>query len=197
MTDLQFISLRGPEIHHYLHEIGRLRMRVFREFPYLYEGTEEEEANYLTTYTKTASSLIVLAMCGSVAIGATSCVRMSEGDSAFGACFEQAGYETSPICYFGESVLLPDYRGLGIGKAFFQHRESHARSLDCQMAAFCAVDRPLDHPLRPKEYRPLDGFWNSLGYTKHPELQATYVWKEIHESRESPKTLTFWLKPLL
>jgi len=28
----------------------------------------------------------------------------------------------------------------------------------------------------------------------HPELQATFVWKEIGEETESPKTLTFWMK---
>jgi hypothetical protein len=56
------------------------------------------------------------------------------------------------------------------------------------------VDRPADHPLRPAGYRPLDEFWRSQGYTKHPELQATFVWKEIGEEIESPKTLTFWTK---
>jgi hypothetical protein len=27
-----------------------------------------------------------------------------------------------------------------------------------------------------------------------PESQATFVWKEIGEEAESPKTLTFWVK---
>jgi hypothetical protein len=36
--------------------------------------------------------------------------------------------------------------------------------------------------------------WCSQGYTKHPKLQATFLWKEIGEEAESPKTLTFWTK---
>ena len=36
--------------------------------------------------------------------------------------------------------------------------------------------------------------WRSQGYTKHPELQATFEWKEIGEEIESPKTLTFWTR---
>jgi hypothetical protein len=60
--------------------------------------------------------------------------------------------------------------------------------------AFCTVDRPETHPLRPRDYRPLDGFWSSQGYTKQPSLQAAFSWKEIGEESQSPKTLTFWTK---
>ncbi|RYD31361.1 MAG: hypothetical protein EOP85_22845 [Verrucomicrobiaceae bacterium] len=62
------------------------------------------------------------------------------------------------------------------------------------MTAFCAVDRADDHPLRPVDYRPLDSFWESRGYLKHPDLQATFSWKETGEEQESPKTLTFWTR---
>jgi GNAT superfamily N-acetyltransferase len=106
----------------------------------------------------------------------------------------KAGYDLSTICYFGESILLPEYRGQGIGKAFFTRREEHVQALGLKLSTFCAVDRPADHPLRPNGYRPLDDFWRSQGYTKHPELQATFEWKEIGEEIESPKALTFWTK---
>jgi len=196
MNDLLFHSLRSREILSRLHEIGSLRLRVFREYPYLYDGTPDEETGYLSTYALAPSSLVILAMDKTQAVGATTCLRMSDGDAAFRARFEQSEYDISSICYFGESVLLPAYRGRGIGKNFFQLREAHAKLLGCRIAAFCAVDRPVNHPQRPADYRPLDGFWQSLGYEKHPELQATFVWKEMQEAHESPKTLTFWLKTL-
>lgn len=197
MSELHFVSLRGHQIEPYLDTVGDLRIRVFREYPYLYEGTLEEERHYLSTYAESPSSLIVLAVLGGQVVGATSCVRMSEGDPAFRACFVAAGLSLSDICYLGESVLLPEFRGRGIGKAFFQHREAHARELGCLKATFCAVDRPADHPLRPADYRPLDSFWAAQGYTRHPELQATFVWKEIQEAQESPKTLSYWIKDLV
>jgi GNAT superfamily N-acetyltransferase len=197
MIQKHFVSLRNQDISPWIEEIGRLRIQVFREYPYLYEGSVEEEKRYLSTYAESASSLIVLVMDGATPVGTTTCVRMAEGDPSFRACFEEAGLDTASICYLGESVLLPEYRGQGIGKEFFRYRENHARELGCQMTAFCAVDRPADHALRPADYRPLDAFWQSLGYEKHPELRATFVWKEIHEASESPKTLTFWLKKLV
>jgi GNAT superfamily N-acetyltransferase len=121
---------------------------------------------------------------------------MSEEGPEFQAAFKAGGYDLETICYFGESILLPEYRGLGLGKAFFAHRESHARAIGAQIATFCAVERPADHPLRPADYRPLNAFWQAQGYTQHTELQTTFVWKEISEEAESPKTLTFWLKQL-
>jgi hypothetical protein len=59
-----------------------------------------------------------------------------------------------------------------------------------------AVERPDDHPRRPPDHVPLDAFWQRRGYTKHPELLATYRWKDLDEPRETPKPMTFWLKRL-
>jgi len=106
----------------------------------------------------------------------------------------KAGYDLSTIRHFGESIPRPPYRGRGLGEDFFQRREAHAQRLGARLTTFCAVDRSGDHPLRPKDYVPLDGLWVKQGYAEHPELQATFVWKEIGEEAESPKTLTFWLK---
>jgi len=36
--------------------------------------------------------------------------------------------------------------------------------------------------------------WLCLGYKNHPNLQATFVWQEIGEVAEFPKTLAFWTK---
>ncbi|MEQ1750774.1 MAG: GNAT family N-acetyltransferase [Prosthecobacter sp.] len=191
------LHLHGPDLEPCLDALGSLRLQVFREYPYLYEGTLDDERQYLRSYAESPSSLVILAMDGDTAVGATTCLRMSEAESPFRVCFEKAGHDPSLICYFGESILLPAYRGRGIGKQFFEHRENHARKLRLQTSAFCAVDRPLDHPARPAGYRPLDSFWQAQGYEKHPEWQATFIWKEIHEASESPKTLTFWTKNLV
>jgi GNAT superfamily N-acetyltransferase len=196
MNGIRLIPLRGDKLHPYLEELGNLRLQVFREYPYLYDGTLDDERHYLESYASAQSSLVVLALDGEAVVGATTCLLMSEAEASFRASFESAAYDTTQVCYLGESVLLPQYRGRGLGKAFFQFREQHARELGARITAFCAVDRALDHPQRPPGYRPLDEFWKAQGYAKHPELQATFVWKEVHEAAESPKTLTFWLKNL-
>jgi GNAT superfamily N-acetyltransferase len=194
---LRLESFHGPTLAPHLEALGRLRITVFREFPYLYDGSLDYERDYLRAYLNTSDSLVVLAFDEDRVVGATTCLPLRDEGPEFQEAFLKAGYDIDTLCYFGESILLPEYRGQGIGKAFFIHREAHAKSLPgIRLTTFCAVDRPTDHPQRPTNYRPLDGLWTQQGYTRHPELQATFTWKEIGESSESPKTLTFWLKSL-
>lgn len=191
---LRLQNFHGAELAPHLDALGELRIAVFHEYPYLYAGTLEHEREYLGTYVRSRDSLVVLVFDDDRVVGATTCLPMLDEGPEFQAAFVQAGYDLSTICYFGESILLPAYRGQGIGKEFFTRREAHVRKLGLKLSTFCAVDRPAEHGLRPPGYRPLDDFWRSQGYVKHPELQATFVWQEIGEETESPKTLTFWTK---
>jgi GNAT superfamily N-acetyltransferase len=187
-------NFHGAELEPHLDALGELRIAVFHEYPYLYEGTLENERDYLHTYVKSSGSLVVLVFDEDRIVGATTCLPMADEGPEFQAALVKAGYDLSTICYFGESILLPEYRGQGIGKEFFVRREAHAHALGMKRSTFCAVDRPAEHPLKPEGYRPLDDFWRSQGYVKNPKLQATFVWKEIGEETESPKTLTYWMK---
>lgn len=189
-------QVQGKHIEPYLDALGALRITVFRAYPYLYDGSLEYERDYLRVYAEAPRSLVVLAFHGHAVVGATTCMPMEDEGPEFQQAFLQAGYDVSQICYLGESILLPQYRGQGLGRQFFKHREKHARSLGLSLTAFCAVDRPAEHPLKPEKYRPLDEFWTSQGYARQPHLQATFSWKEVNQPTETPKTLTFWTKQL-
>ena len=192
---LTMINLHGAEVEPWLDELGRLRIAVFREYPYLYDGTLEYERDYLRTYVRSSDSLVVvLADEAKRVLGATTCLPLRDEGPEFQQAFIEAGYDVNDVCYFGESILLPELRGRGHGKEFFKRREAQVQKLGLKYSAFCVVDRPDDHPLRPAGYRPLDEFWKSQGYTKNPSMKATFTWKEVGEESESPKTLTFWLK---
>ncbi len=193
--DLIFHELSGEALEPWLDGLGKLRIAVFREYPYLYDGSLEYEREYLKTYVKSSRSLVVLVTDKhNEVVGATTCIPLADEGPEFQEAFIKAGLNVDDVCYFGESILLPSLRGRGIGKEFFKRRELHAQLLGFKWTAFCAVDRAPAHPLRPAGYRLLDDFWISQGYSKRPELKATFVWKEIGESTESPKTLTFWTK---
>ncbi len=188
-------EFRGPELEPWIDALGDVRIRVFREFPYLYDGSLDYEREYLRTYLQSELSLVVLALDGHQVVGATTCLPMTDGGPEFQQPFLDYGYDVEAICYFGESILLPEYRGRGIGVSFFEKREAHAQSMDgIRITTFCAVDRPLDHPLRPGDYVPLDAFWTKRGYTRQPKLKTHFTWKDLDEEAESPKPLTFWLR---
>jgi GNAT superfamily N-acetyltransferase len=178
----------------YIDALGGLRISVFRDWPYLYEGSLEYEREYLRTYVSCERSLVVLVMAGDQAVGATTCMPMAEEGPEFQEAFLRDGYDLGRICYLGESILLPEYRGKGLGRVFFEKRHAHAAKLGSSMTTFCAVDRAVDDPRRPAQHRPLDEMWMQQGYVKQPQLQAQLEWQEVGEAQPSSKSLTFWTK---
>ncbi len=195
---LQTLNLSGSEIAPYLADLAHLRITVFREFPYLYDGTEEYEARYLQTYVNSPNSIAVLVLDGEKIVGASTGLPMADEEADFQKPFIEHGYDPQTLFYCAESVLLPAYRGLGIYKTFFQGREEHSRKLGGKLThlIFCGVERPLDHPRRPTNHTPLDTIWRKFGYEKFPELRTTYTWKDINEDAASPKPMVFWMKAL-
>ena len=189
-------TLTGPALEEAIPGLARLRVTVFAEFPYLYDGDDGYEARYLETYRKSEGAIVVGAYDGERLVGAATGTPMLQHEAEFAAAFDGLGYDLAKLFYCGESVLLPLYRGRGIGHAFFDAREAHARGLGATHCCFCAVVRPADHPARPAGYRPLDAFWEKRGYRKLDGVTATYRWKDIGEAQESGKAMQFWLRQL-
>lgn len=196
-------SLTSAEAARVIPSLARLRIEVFRAFPYLYDGSPEYEEKYLAAYAGQPRAVIVTARpgggtggeTGHEVVGAATALPLADAVEEEKAPFRRAGWPIDDICYFGESVLLPEWRGRGAGVAFFDHREAHARSLGLARAVFCAVDRPGDHPRRPPGHVPLDEFWRRRGYERVP-LETTFSWRDLDEDRESPKRMLFWTKDL-
>lgn len=194
---MQIKTLCGEAIAPYIDDLARLRIEVFRAFPYLYDGNLDYERSYLNTYARSPESLFVLALDGDRVVGAATGVPMADETDEFKRPFVEAGWNPDEIFYFGESVLLPEYRGRGLGVRFFEEREGYARRLGrFRHCAFCAVERPVDHPLRPADYVPLNDFWANRGYEHQPALRTEYRWKDVGETDESAKPMSFWLREL-
>ncbi len=186
----------GPAMTPYLRDLARLRLAVFRDWPYLYDGTISAEGDYMAEFAASSTSGLVIARDGDTVVGASTCLRLSEEEAHVVAPFEAAGIDPDSVFYFGESVLLPQCRGQGVGVAFFAHREAHAKSFrGVDTATFCAVQRPDDHPLRPKDAVPLDAFWRKRGYAP-TDLVCTMQWKQVDTTEKVKNTLRFWTKSL-
>jgi GNAT superfamily N-acetyltransferase len=195
MKPVSIQRFTGQQLSACLDAVARLRIAVFRDFPYLYDGTMDYERKYLRTYLECPQAVVVVALAGAEVVGCSTAIPMAFEEPAFQQPFINHGYDPARIFYCAESVLRPEYRRQGIGVRFFDEREAHARELGgFDWYAFCSVVRPANHLLRPPGYVPLDAFWEKRGYRKHPELGASYTWKDIDQQGETSKRLEFWLK---
>jgi len=196
----------GSEVLPHLDAVAALRIAVFRDWPYLYDGDIAYERAYLAAYAASPGSVFVLATAGDAVVGASTGLPLADDSAEFRAPFDAAGLDAARVFYFGESVLLPQWRGRGLGHAFFDHREAHARALGrFDTTAFCAVDRAPDDPRRPPGHRDNDAFWIKRGYVRQPQLRMRLHWRERDVVDgvladgvlgETAHTLTFWTRAL-
>lgn len=194
---LTFVTRTGAETAQLFHDLAGLRIAVFYDFPYLYEGDMEYEKEYLKVYSQSPRSFVHAVYDGDRIAGATTCIPLSDEAEEVKSPFVDAGLDPGRYFYFGESILLPPYRGRGLGHLFFDERERHARSFgDYTYACFCSVERPDDHPLRPEGYRPNDKFWEHRGYVPLDGLSSQFEWQDRGGEKPTLKKMNYWIKAL-
>lgn len=182
----------------HLLEMAALRIKVFKDFPYIYDGSVDYEVKYLDRYFRASNGTFILAFdennSNKIVGVATALPLIEEGDFVKKP-FLDLGKKIDEFFYFGESVLLPEYRGRGLGHAFFDEREKVALSFpQIKFTTFCAVQRPVDHPMKPANYQPLDLFWQKRGYQKDSQLTSKFEWLDIREGHETEKNMVYWIK---
>ncbi|MBE3636708.1 GNAT family N-acetyltransferase [Mangrovicoccus sp. HB182678] len=189
--------LTGAALAGALDGLAALRIEVFRAWPYLYDGDRAYERGYLAGYADTPDAILAGAWDGDRLVGAATGMPLSAHHAAApGGDWPAGAPPQEQVFYCAESVLLPEYRGRGIGHMFFDHRESHARRAGYRWSCFAAVIRPQAHPMRPPDYRPLDPFWRKRGYAPLGGAVERFSWTDLGEAEESVKELQIWLKQL-
>ncbi|MBI1244818.1 MAG: GNAT family N-acetyltransferase [Alphaproteobacteria bacterium] len=196
MTEVSLETLSGAAIAAVVEDLAQLRVRVFRDWPYLYEGSIEYERKYLVKYAGIETATVVVARADSTIVGASTALPLLRAEEELQAPFRRTGLDPAEFYYYGESVLLPEWRGRGTGVAFFTARETRARALGFRFGTFCGVVRAADHPARPAGYVPLDGFWGHRGYAKLPGVTASFSWRDVGDTEATSKPMEFWSKRL-
>lgn len=197
INNFEVFSVHGNSIDRYTIELAELRTTVFKEYPYLYSGNIEEEMRYLSTYTSCPESIAIFIKENNAIIGASTAIPLQSAAVDTQKPFIDNSHKLSEYLYLGESVLLPDYRGKGLYKHFFKHREDHARKMGCTKTTFCAIERDTNDPRQPKGYVDLSQKWNHFGYNKENKLQTKYEWTETEALSPSVNSMIFWVKSLL
>lgn len=192
-------TFTGLAVTPWIESVSQLRIEIFREFPYLYEGNFEYEKNYMSGYLSDPRAVFVLVKDGNNLVGAaTGMPLISDSDIVKDArcVFEKHALTCEEYYYFGEAVLLPAYRGKGLYTKLITVRERKAKEFGFTRLCFLAVRQRNNHPLKPDGFQGTDRIFEHAGFRK-TEMSIKYDWPTIQpdgSAKNSKHVMFFWIK---
>lgn len=176
--------------------LASLRLEIFREYPYLYDGKRENELNYLRLYAEAPDACLITCTEGARIIGAATGVPLRYVQPELGEVFAPSGFASDEIYYVGELLFYPEFRHQGTGLKIVSLLEDHIRAMGHYKYLTCAtVLRPHDHPARPEDFIPIDRFLARCGFMALSGISTSFTWLEVDgEKREH--VMKFWIKEL-
>lgn len=188
--------LTGSAVEDCLNDIASLRIEIFREFPYLYDGRREDELHYLKLYSATHESFVIIVNDGEKVAGAATGMPLRHEATELVEPFNGTSYPVDEVYYVGELLFYPAYRNRGLGLRLVAQIVQQISFLGTYRYLTCAtVVRPDDHPLRPADYIPIDRFLAHTGFNPLPEITTSFTWLETDGVRRS-HPMNFWIKEL-
>jgi GNAT superfamily N-acetyltransferase len=188
--------LTGTAIADGLDEVATLRLEIFREYPYLYQGRREDERKYLGSYAEAPDACVILAHDGLTVIGAATGMPLIHEDAQMLDAFAGTAFPHNEVYYVGELLFRPAYRNCGQGRKLLAQLESHIRSLRYRRLTCATIERPDDHPLRPRDDIPMTRFLARTGFVRLPGVTTHFRWRET-DGVQRDHSMQFWSKELM
>ena len=192
----------GHDVMPLAREFARFRLEEFRHFPYLYEGMEANERAYLEAYAANVNTILVMVRDDRSPAGMfTALPFLAESfppHAEVGRKLAGLGHDPARMFYFGEAILLPGYRGRGLGRRACLMIEAYARLLGYSQGCMMTVERSAGDPRRPLDYQDQEPLFQALGFRK-AGLKTVLSWPTLQADQSvemQENTLVWWLKDL-
>jgi hypothetical protein len=91
----------GAAMRPYLPALARLRIAVFRAWPYLYDGELNEEQIYLSELARSPRGGLAVAFDGTMPVGCSTCLPLTDAEPGIQAPFLAAALDPGRYFYFG------------------------------------------------------------------------------------------------
>ena len=187
--------LTGSAVETCLDDLASLRLNVFREYPYLYDGLREDELKYLRLYMDTADAFVISVNESGIMIGATTGIPLRNEHESLIEPFKGTSYSVDELVYVGELLFYPKYRNCGLGIRLLEQIEEYGRSLNYRYLTCATVVRPDHHALCPESYIKIDRFLARTGFIMFPDVTTIFAWKET-DGISRDHSMQFWIKEL-
>jgi len=185
---VEYQLVQGSDMEQYVNDMIRLRLTVFRESPYFYDGTEGEERAYLEQHLHSEKGLFLIAKTGDHVIGMLSGTPMKDRDD-YAYPYVKNAIPTDSIFCLGELVVEQSDHREQIGLNLYQLFEEHVRSLGSyDTISECVVLHPIAGEGK--------SILMQVGGSKCPNLVYHCFWKEIDQEVSTDHVMEYWSKQL-
>ena len=184
----------GIEAGEFIDQIGRLRISMFAEFPYLYKGTIEDERAYLPIYCNSRNSRIILFFDQDQLVGFSSSVPLVEEYEVVQEPFIANNIDRNQYLYVGEIMLLKEYRSFNNVYDIIKIHDISAREQGFSFLTALTVDREENHPAKPEGYRDLAKLWQKCGWEQPLNLKAKIEYPRVDLGTYGINMLSVWTR---
>jgi GNAT superfamily N-acetyltransferase len=191
----------GNDSEPYIETVSKLRIEAFKEYPYLYMGELDYERQYMRGYTKDDRAMIAIATCDGKLAGISTGIPLtsdSEIVSEAKIIFLNENIDIEDYYYYGELIILPEFKGKGILTKLLSAQDELIRSWGYKHACGLTVVREDNHPLKPAGYKSPYKIGERLGY-KRTNIRTQFDWPTIQSDgrvKNEKNILEFWIKDL-
>lgn len=192
--DLTLRVLQGRDAQPYCEKIASLRITMFKEYPYLYEGILEEETEYLEMYFRSFESLLFLVFDQEALVAFASALPLDQSIQELNTPLLEQKIHPRDCLYIGELMITSPYRGRGILRYFLDSYEKFAIRKGYSHLIFMTIKRTLSHKMCPENYRNPDPIWQHFGYERLPHKPLILTWKQIDTRQQEKNELDLWGK---
>lgn len=181
--------------------LTKLRIRCFREYPHLYDGSHdnEYEKEVAEELSRNKHTTIVTAHHGNILIGFStafplvSAAQILDGEEPM---FLSSGYQPSDFYYFSEMAIAPESRNYTIVRNLYKRLEFQATRWGYTHGCLATIVRDNNDLRKPNGYKERAGLWQRFGYMR-TSIQFEYRWPTLLEdgsSRDIPNKMSLWIK---
>ena len=198
---IEYKAFIAGEIAQLIERVSAMRVAYFREYPYLYDGSDssEYEKLYLHELSRNKHSIITTAGLDGELAGIATALPLASGADILAGIetkFIERGYNPSTFYYLSEVIVVPHCRGHGIATQLYRALETQAREWGYARGCLATVKRDPHDVRKPTLYAPPRPLWPKFGY-RRTDIGFNYDWKTFGadgSSRELTNAMEIWIK---
>ena len=189
--------LKGNEVIPHLKRLIAIRFWFYRDYPYFYDGSIEDEENYLRWYANSENTLLVVAKRDDEVVGAIIGHPLPESLEENKEAFQGTEVSREDLFYLGDNMVIRELKSGNLREQMYWEFESAVKYLrKYKGIVVCEIERDENDPKKITNNYFDEFTWISLGFIREPNQIVNFSWKEIGDAESSNHHMIFSRKSI-